>query len=129
MPMKLWMLRMGSQTCEPVPAKSCSWVTCVTAWGLNRDCTFHFEDGKRLSHNPLHVLLLCVEKTEHHLIRVSPEGGLHECVGLLVCWFGCVFARVLPAYVCVGGCACVSQRVRVCVCLLHTLHAFMRTNK
>ena len=55
---------MGSQTCEPVSAKSCSWVTYVAAWGLSRDCTFLFEDGKRLSHNPLNVLLLCVGKTE-----------------------------------------------------------------
>ena len=70
---------MGSQTCEPVPAKSCSWVTYVAAWGLSRDCTFLFEDGKRLSHNPLNVLLLCVGKTEYHVIRVCPEGGLHEC--------------------------------------------------
>ena len=60
---------MGSQTCEPVPAKSCSWVTCVTAWGLDRDCLFLSEDGKRLSHNPLNVLLLCVGKTEYHVIR------------------------------------------------------------
>ena len=70
---------MGSQTCEPVPAKSCSWVTCVTAWGLDRDCLFLSADGKRLSHNPLNVLLLCVGKTESHVIRVCPEGGLHEC--------------------------------------------------
>ena len=72
---------MGSQTCEPVPAKSCSWVTGVTAWGLDRDYFFLLEDGKRLSHNPLSVLLLCVGKTEYHVIRVCPEGGLHECVG------------------------------------------------
>ena len=67
---------MGSQTCEPVSAKSCSWVTYVAAWGLSRDCTFLFEDGKRLSHNPLNVLLLCVGKTEYHVIRVCPEGGI-----------------------------------------------------
>ena len=70
---------MGSQTCEPVPAKSCSWVTCVTAWGLDCDCLFLSADGKRLSHNPLNILLLCVGKTEYHVIRVCPEGGLHEC--------------------------------------------------
>ena len=52
-------------------------------------------------------------------------------VGLLVCWFGCVFARVLPAYVCVGGCACVSQRVRVCVCVcyIHYMHSCVQTNR
>ena len=77
-------------TCEPVPAKSCSWVMYVAAWGLSRDCTFLLEDGKRLSHNPLNVLLLCVGKTEYHVIRVCPEGGLHECVcvcGVCVCVF------------------------------------------
>ena len=95
---------MSSQTCEPVPAKSCSWVTCVTAWGLNRDCTFLFEDGKRLSHNPLNVLLLCVGKTEYHVIRVCPEGGLHECVCVCLC-------------VCVRACvrACARACLRVCV--------------
>ena len=70
---------MGSQTCEPVPAKSCSWGTCVTAWGLDCDCLFLSADGKRLSYNPLNILLLCVGKTEYHVIRVCPEGGLHEC--------------------------------------------------
>ena len=45
-----------------------------------RTCSiFVSEDGKRLSHNPLKVLLLCVGKTEYRVIRVSPEGGLHEC--------------------------------------------------
>ena len=43
---------------------------------------FVSEDGKRPSHNPLKVLLLCVGKTEYHVIRVCPEGGLHECVCL-----------------------------------------------
>ena len=132
---------MGSQTCEPVPAKSCSWVTCVTAWGLNRDCTFLFEDGKRLSHNPLHVLLLCVEKTEHHLIRVSPEGGLHECVGLLVCWFVgllvcwfvglvvCLRVCCLRTYAWVGVRVCLSVCVCVCVCYIHYMHSCVQTNR
>ena len=77
----------------------------VAAWGLSRDCTFLLEDGKRLSHNPLNVLLLCVGKTEYHVIRVCPEGGLHECVCVCVCVCACVGG--------VGVCVC------VCVTLLY----------
>ena len=76
----------------------------VAAWGLSRDCTFLLEDGKRLSHNPLNVLLLCVGKTEYHVIRVCPEGGLHEvcvCVwGVCVCVCVCVCVFVLLCCTC-----------------------------
>ena len=80
MPTKLWMLtgwahRRVSLYLQRVAHGS-------RMWQLGDSVVIaHFfsKDGKRLSHNPLNLLLLCVEKTEYHVIRVSPEGGLHEC--------------------------------------------------
>ena len=70
-PTKLCVRWTGKRTCRSVP-------------GCQQHSWIGHKYGKRLSQNPLHILLLCVGKTEYHVIRVSPEGGLHECVCVCV---------------------------------------------
>ena len=72
LPVKQW----GTLHCVPAACDTFNYASCVL---LPHPYLFLSEDGKRLSHNPLNVLLLCVGKTEHHVIRVCPDGGLHEC--------------------------------------------------
>ena len=72
LPVKQW----GTLHCVPAACDTFNRASCVL---LPYPYLFLSEDGERLSHNPLNVLLLCVGKTEHHVIRVCPEGGLHEC--------------------------------------------------
>ena len=81
LPVKQW----GTLHCVPAACDTFNRASCVL---LPHPYLFLSEDGKRLSHNPLNVLLLCVGKTEHHVIRVCPEGGLHECACMCVC-VGC----------------------------------------
>ena len=63
LPVKQW----GTLHCVPAACDTFNRASCVL---MPHPYLFLSEDGKRLSHNPLNVLLLCVGKTEHHVIRV-----------------------------------------------------------
>ena len=61
---ELWWQHSGTLEC--VPAKSRSWVTCVAAWGLGRDCNSHTHVGGAIAELFSKLWVTAEKQAEHN---------------------------------------------------------------